>query len=156
MSTERKVSATETPAAASRTLTVMSPIARFATVAIDCPDPRALATFYGAIIGATIDEGHTENDWVELYSPGGAKIAFQLVENHTAPVWPGHEHPQRLHLDFNVDDLDTGEARVLALGARRAEFQPGKTFRVFLDPAGHPFCLVWDRALRPPATPSAG
>jgi hypothetical protein len=31
---------------------------------------------------------------------------------------------------------------VLALGAKKAEFQPGTTFRVFLDPAGHPFCLV--------------
>ena len=30
---------------------------------------------------------------------------------------------------------------VVALGARKHEHQPGKTFRVFLDPAGHPFCL---------------
>ncbi len=141
--------------ASSRTLAIMSPIARFDTVAIDCSDPRALAAFYGAIIGTAIDEGRTDSDWVELHSPGGAKIAFQQVENHTPPVWPGHEHPQRLHLDFNVDDLDTGEARVLALGARKAEFQPGVTFRVFLDPAGHPFCLVWDRALRPPGADSA-
>ena len=114
-----------------------------------------LAAFYGAIIGTTIDEGHTEDDWVELHSPGGAKIAFQRVENFTPPVWPGHEHPQRLHLDFNVDDLDTGEALVLALGARKAEVQPGVTFRVFLDPVGHPFCLVWDRAMRPSATGAA-
>ena len=33
------------------------------------------------------------------------------------------------------------EAEVLELGATRAEHQPGTTFRVFLDPAGHPFCL---------------
>jgi hypothetical protein len=30
---------------------------------------------------------------------------------------------------------------VLALGARKADHQPGQTFRVFLDPEGHPFCL---------------
>ena len=52
------------------------------------------------------------------------------------------EHPQQLHLDFDVDDLDVGEEQVLALGARKAEVQPGKTFRVYIDPAGHPFCLV--------------
>ena len=39
-------------------------------------------------------------------------------------------------------DLDAGEAAVVALGARKHEVQPGETFRVFLDPAGHPFCLV--------------
>jgi hypothetical protein len=30
---------------------------------------------------------------------------------------------------------------VLARGATKADVQPGTTFRVFLDPAGHPFCL---------------
>jgi len=31
---------------------------------------------------------------------------------------------------------------VLAAGATKAETQPGESFRVYLDPAGHPFCLV--------------
>ena len=39
-------------------------------------------------------------------------------------------------------DLDEGEAFVLGLGATKTEAQPGSTWRVFLDPAGHPFCLV--------------
>ncbi|HJR93500.1 MAG TPA: VOC family protein, partial [Acidimicrobiia bacterium] len=47
-----------------------------------------------------------------------------------------------LHLDFDVPDMDEGEKAVLALGARKAEAQPGTTWRVYLDPAGHPFCLV--------------
>ena len=33
---------------------------------------------------------------------------------------------------------------VLDLGATRHEHQPGTSFRVFLDPAGHPFCLCVD------------
>ena len=57
-------------------------------------------------------------------------------------MWPGSEAPQQLHLDFDVPDLDAAEAEVLALGARKAEVQPGRDFRVFLDPVGHPFCLV--------------
>jgi len=36
------------------------------------------------------------------------------------------------------------EAAVLDLGATRHEHQPGTTFRVFLDPARHPFCLCVD------------
>jgi hypothetical protein len=46
-----------------------------------------------------------------------------------------------MHLDVMADDLDDGERAVLGLGATLAEHQPGTTFRVFLDPAGHPFCL---------------
>ena len=45
---------------------------------------------------------------------------------------------------FGLTDLDAGEAAVLDLGATKHEHQPGKTFRVFLDPAGHPFCLCVD------------
>ena len=28
------------------------------------------------------------------------------------------------------------------------EYQPGIPFRVYLDPVGHPFCLVLDHAMR--------
>ena len=126
----------------------MSGIARLRVVAIDCPDPGELARFYGAITGWPVDDEHTDADWLELRSPDGVTVAFQLAEEYSPPVWPGAEHPQQMHLDFDVEDLDVGEAKVLAQGARKAEVQPGETFRVFIDPAGHPFCLVLDRALR--------
>lgn len=42
---------------------------------------------------------------------------------------------------MDVDDLDAGARAVLELGATKHPVQPGQTFRVFLDPAGHPFCL---------------
>jgi hypothetical protein len=41
-----------------------------------------------------------------------------------------------------VTDLDLTEQLALRLGASLAEYQPGESFRVFIDPAGHPFCLV--------------
>jgi hypothetical protein len=69
-------------------------------------------------------------------------IAFQQVAGYRPPVWPGSDHPQQAHLDFDVPDLDKAEKQVLTIGARKAEVQPGETFRVFLDPVGHPFCLV--------------
>ena len=46
-----------------------------------------------------------------------------------------------MHLDIWVDDLDTAGARAESLGAVLAEFQPQDEVRVYLDPAGHPFCL---------------
>ncbi len=51
--------------------------------------------------------------------------------------------PQQFHLDFAVDDLDEAEALLLKLGAAKPDFQPGGgQWRVFTDPAGHPFCLT--------------
>ena len=124
----------------------MTGIARFTLVALDCPDPQALAAFYSAVTGWPID--HDEGNWVQLRSDIGATIAFQLAPDHRPPVWPSADHPQQIHLDFDVLDLEVGEQQVLALGARKAEFQPGETFRVFLDPAGHPFCLVLEPEMR--------
>jgi hypothetical protein len=57
------------------------------------------------------------------------------------PVEPDPAHPQQAHLDPLVDDLDTDEARAPELGARRLSAE-GERFRVFTDPAGHPFCLI--------------
>ena len=38
---------------------------------------------------------------------------------------------------------DDGERAVVGLGARRLDDgQGGRSFRVFADPAGHPFCLI--------------
>ena len=46
-----------------------------------------------------------------------------------------------MHLDIEVDDLETAGARAVAAGAALADFQPQDDVRVYLDPAGHPFCL---------------
>ena len=124
----------------------MNAVARFSVVAIDCPDPAALADFYAAITGWAV--GPVEDDWVELKSDAGPTIAFQQVAEYQPPEWPGSAHPQQMHLDFDVPDLDEGERQVLALGARKTASQPGQTWRVFLDPAGHPFCLVMDPSMR--------
>ena len=41
-----------------------------------------------------------------------------------------------------VDDLDAGVASCVELGATFPDEQPGETWRVLLDPSGHPFCLT--------------
>jgi hypothetical protein len=113
-------------------------IARFPTIVLDCADPVELATFYGTMLDWTID---TSQEWAEIRADYGQCLCFQPVENYRPPQWPGQDVPQQMHLDVVVDDLDAGEAAVLKLGATKHEHQPGETFRVFLDPAGHPFCL---------------
>jgi catechol 2,3-dioxygenase-like lactoylglutathione lyase family enzyme len=118
----------------------MPSIAKLSLFALDAREPRQLAEFYSKITGWEIERDSA--DWVRLRSDTGATLAFQLAPDHEPPVWPSADHPQQAHIDFDVDDLDAGEAAVLAIGARKADVQPEPdSFRVFLDPAGHPFCL---------------
>jgi predicted enzyme related to lactoylglutathione lyase len=113
-------------------------IARFPSIVLDCPDPDALATFYSELLDWKVEP---KEDWVDIRADYGQTIGFQKVDDYRRPSWPSQDVPQQMHLDVVVDDLDTAEEAVLALGATKHDHQPGTTFRVFLDPAGHPFCL---------------
>jgi len=119
----------------------MPAIAKLDSFAFDCADPRAVAEFYSAITGLEIERD--DGEWIQLRSNGGAALAFQLAPDHQPPVWPSADRPQQAHLDLEVADLDEGETGVMALGARKADLQPQPdSWRVYFDPAGHPFCLV--------------
>ncbi|MEZ0065704.1 hypothetical protein ABIA32_001704 [Streptacidiphilus sp. MAP12-20] len=108
--------------------------------ALDCPDATALAGFYAELVGGKVVE--EEDDWVELVDEGRPTLAFQRVPDYREPQWPGGDVPQQGHIDIGVTDLDAAQAQVVALGATLLEDWGGaKTWRVFADPAGHPFCL---------------
>ncbi len=119
---------------------------RLHLVALDCPEPYELATFYSALTGIAVESwpGYAPEDMagIDLVHDSLPALSFQRVENYVAPTWPADTMPKQMHLDFEVDDLDEGERHVLSIGGRKAEFQPGETYRVFLDPVGHPFCLI--------------
>jgi catechol 2,3-dioxygenase-like lactoylglutathione lyase family enzyme len=117
-------------------------IGRLEKTVIDCPEPRELAGFYAALLGMEVTEHNP--GWVTIGDgPGVRTLAFQRVGRWVPPRWPDPEHPQQLHLDIRVDDVDAAEREVLALGARRTQATRESGFRVFLDPVGHPFCLVF-------------
>jgi catechol 2,3-dioxygenase-like lactoylglutathione lyase family enzyme len=117
-------------------------IGRLEKTVFDCPDPRALAAFYAAILGMRVNED--SEDWVVIGAePGARQLAFQRVAQWTAPDWPDPRRPQQLHVDIRVDDVDAAEREVLALGARRLPGELAGHYRVFADPVGHPFCLVF-------------
>lgn len=113
-------------------------------VVLDCPEPRALAEFYRELVGGEIT--HADEDWVNLRDGGTVLLSFQRAPDHQPPQWPDPDRPQQFHLDVTVDEarLDEAEREVLALGAVKHELQPGDNWRVYVDPAGHPFCLCWD------------
>ena len=119
-------------------------IGRLEKTVLDCPDPQALAAFYAAILGMRVNQDI--GDWVVIgREPGARELAFQRVADYRAPDWPDPHRPQQLHLDIRVDDADVAEREVLALGARRLPGELEGRYRVFADPAGHPFCLVFGR-----------
>ncbi|GAA2859107.1 VOC family protein [Streptosporangium fragile] len=121
-------------------------IARMRSVVLDCPDPKQLADFYSALLGWQITS--VEPDWVVVTDGAPVRLCFQMVPDYRPPEWPGAERPQQLHLDLTVDDLGEAEASALTLGALKHPHQPSEddSFRVYLDPAGHPFCLCVDSA----------
>ena len=113
-------------------------------MAVEAPDPSALARFYSDLLGWPV--GHEEPGTAILGVPGGTFMVFQQADGYRAPVWPPVDGEQRpmMHLDFQVGDLDEAVQEAVALGATLcdAQFQPN--VRVMLDPVGHPFCLCLD------------
>ncbi len=107
-------------------------------VTIDAPDASGLARFYADLTGMEVAYDGPEG---ALICAGGRSVMFQQVSDYNPPRWPDPAHPQQAHLDLLVGDLDAGQTRALQLGASRLNVG-GERFRVFADPAGHPFCLI--------------
>jgi len=113
---------------------------KLGAIVLDCPDPRALAGFYAELLGWSVADD-AEHDWVDVVSPdGGPTVSFQRDPDYRPPTWPRPERPQMLHLDVKVSDLDAEHDRAVRAGATPLTDRQG-SFRVYADPAGHPFCL---------------
>jgi catechol 2,3-dioxygenase-like lactoylglutathione lyase family enzyme len=117
------------------------PALQLTAAVLDTPDPGELARFYSRLLGWPV--GRDEPDWASVRPPGGAGLSFQLETAHVRPTWPAGPGDQQMqvHLDIEVDDLEAAGAHAVAAGAVLADHQPQEDVRVYLDPAGHPFCL---------------
>jgi catechol-2,3-dioxygenase len=109
-------------------------------VMLDCPDAKTLSTFYSELLGKAITY---EGDGMAMIGQdGGHPVLFQQVESYTPPRWPDPAHPQQIHLDVTVEDVDAAEQAAVDAGATRLD-GAGPNWRVYADPAGKPFCLIW-------------
>lgn len=118
------------------------PMFKITGIVLNAPDPRELADFYARLLGWQIRTN--EPEWVTLANPdGGINLSFQTEDAYIRPTWPADsEHQQMMmHLDIQVDDLEEAGKHAVANGAILADYQPQEDVRVYLDPAGHPFCL---------------
>lgn len=112
-------------------------------VTLDCPDPAGLAAFYKDALGLEMLYSDDNNAYVGNADGSGVKLGFQRVEGYQQPQWPTQSQPQQFHLDVTVADLDSGEKAMVRLGATVADDQPdANSWRVLIDPAGHPFCVT--------------
>ncbi|MER7665831.1 VOC family protein [Streptomyces sp. NPDC096193] len=117
-------------------------IGQLHSIVIDCPHPSELAGFYEKLLSLSRLEDASE--FVVLGTTAGTEIvAFQHVHDFRPPQWSVPEHPQQMHIDVMVADLDVAEPQVLALGATLLDGSDKPVgYRVYADPVGHPFCLV--------------
>ncbi|MDT0304964.1 VOC family protein [Streptomonospora wellingtoniae] len=120
--------------------TVSAPVFRYAAITFDCPDPAALARFYGDLLDLPV--AFSSDHFVFLGREGEAGLGFSLLADYRPPSWPDPAREKRAHIELGVDDLEAAQAHVLDRGASAPATQPDPgRWRVLLDPAGHPFCI---------------
>jgi Glyoxalase-like domain len=88
------------------------PVARLASIALDCADPLPLAAFWARLLGGEIA---ATSDAVVAVRTGRGWLMALRVPGYAAPAWPDGAIPQQIHLDLAVDDL---EAAWVAHGQR--------------------------------------
>lgn len=139
------------------------------TIYIGCPDRlseqegrRVVAAFYGDLLGMQQYEPYgglalqrraPDEDYIAgRTTDGGSKLRLAFDDDGWSdlrpPRWPDPEYPQQLHLDIFVPDLGNAGELVTGLGATM--LQDNGDFRVYADPAGHPFCLYADPTIDTP------
>ena len=103
---------------------------------LDCTDPNGLAEFWAKALNrpAHKPQDPADQNYRELETPPGeVVVVLQQVE-----------HPSRVHIDIETDDLDAEVARLEALGAKRIGFV--KRWWVMEAPTGQRFCVVRARS----------
>jgi predicted enzyme related to lactoylglutathione lyase len=107
---------------------------RLAGLIIDCEtdDLDAAAAFWGKALGAPPKSAANieESPYVELVMPEGEiDVEVQAVQ-----------HPSRVHIDIESDDIEAEAGRLEALGAKK--IANIKRWCVMEAPTGQRFCIV--------------
>ena len=125
---------------------------RFTELAIDCHDPRGLATFWCAVLSY-----HIIDEQADLVEIGSWEPTAEAVRADPQPptlvfakVPEDKIVKNRVHIDVSPIDVSRDEEveRLIALGARRVDVGQGEVSWVVLaDPEGNEFCVL--RTLAP-------
>jgi hypothetical protein len=129
---------------------------RLTELAIDCHDPRSLATFWCAVLSY-----HIIDERADLVEIGSWEPTAEAVRADPQPptvvfgkVPEDKIVKNRLHLDVSPIDVSRDEEveRLIALGARRVDVGQGeRSWVVLAGPEGNEFCVL--RTLAPQSRP---
>lgn len=112
-------------------------IATLRAVSLGCDAPTALMEFERSILGGEV--AFANESFAALQGADAIWLTAQRVEERVLPLWPAGDSFKQAHLELAVTELVDS----VAAGARRADIQPSPDrWQVFIDPAGHPFCLT--------------
>ena len=115
-------------------------LATLGVVVLDCPDPRALADFYAEVLGGTVTSD--DGTWVDLEVPAAGRSRSR--RRPTSRHRPGPRPTGRSSSTWTSRSrTSTRRRRACWPWARRSldAEDRSRTWRVYADPAGHPFCL---------------
>ena len=107
---------------------------RLAGLIIDCQteDLEGAAAFWSAALGCAAQTSDDPADAAYV----GLKAAPDDLHLEVQKV----DHPSRVHIDIETDDIEAEARRLEALGAKRV--QQVRTWLVMEAPTGQRFCLV--------------
>ena len=105
---------------------------RLGAIIIDCEtdDLEREAAFWGAALGG---RSHSPN-------PGGRYIDVQGDPADAGVILQRVDHPSRVHIDIETDDIEAEVERLQALGATVVEKM--ERWTVMEAPSGHRFCVI--------------
>lgn len=108
-------------------------------IIVDSSDPVALGHWWAEALGwVVVDESE---EIIEIRPEPDRMPGLLFV-----PVPEGKTSKNRLHPDFRPDDQEAEVARLLSLGARRADTgQDEQHWVTLLDPEGNEFCVLGER-----------
>jgi predicted enzyme related to lactoylglutathione lyase len=112
----------------------------FKAVTFDCADALVIGQFWSSVLGRPLDTAPMAASafFASIGSSDPSRSGFMFIQ-----VPEGKTVKNRVHLDFDSDDIASEVARVIALGAThvhdKAEY--GMTWTTLADPEGNEFCI---------------
>lgn len=107
---------------------------RLSTFVLDCKvdDLKASVEFWSKALGKPVASHDQDGD--------GKYAELEVAADEPILLLQKVDHPSRIHLDIESDDVDAEADRLVALGAKKIEFV--KRWWVMEAPSGHRFCVV--------------
>jgi len=108
---------------------------RLCTICIDCQDGDldVASAFWSGALGKPVADADEDGDG-KYATLGTAADELRILLQRV-------DHPSRVHLDIETDDLEAEARRLEGLGATRVAFVHERWW-VMEAPTGHRFCVV--------------